>query len=250
MSRPYASVGLAFLIAAVPLFTGLIIAMVMAIPLPDLPQNSATRENAGATKAQIAARLKKIVEQHQALGNKANEFQEQVSAAAQLLREGEKGMTLEFTVPPFGNQQAMNQFNTQLAQIQMNCGLTQFKLDTMLEELDALNDQRAKQSRLWQANHDYVRARLAAQIAFVYEYNAQLGQMRKGVLPLDANKHTGWHLVPQATMTDRDAGKYAQRAKAWLNSLVKDHAGGEWERIAQEEIPGAEAGLKWVQTAK
>ncbi len=250
MSRSYASVALAFLIAAVPLSAGMLIAMVMATPLPDLPQNGATREVAPASKAEIIGRLKRIAEQYQALGNKANEFQEQVNGAALLVVEADRGITLEFTVPPSGNQQAMNNFNNQLSQIQMNAGLTQFKLDTMLEELDGLQKQRGKQSKDWQANYDYVRARLAAQIAYVYEYNAQLGQMRKGAPPLDPQKQSNWQLVSQGMMSDRDAAKYAKRAKLILDKLGRDNAGGEWERIAQDEIPGAEAGLRWIPQAK
>lgn len=250
MSRSYASLALAFLIASVPAFAGMLIALGMATPLPELPQSSATRQNPGGARTEIAARLKKIVEDHKALGNKATEFQAQVGTAAQLLLDSEKGLVLQFTVPPLGNQQAMNQFKNNLSQIQMNIALTQLRLDTALEELDGLNGQRAKEARLWQARHDYVRARLAVQIAFVYEYNAQLGQMRKEAPPLDKNNQTAWQLAPAPAMLDRDAAKYGKRAKQLLDNLARTHAGSDWERIAQDEIPGAEAGLRWVPAAK
>lgn len=250
MSRFYASLLLAFLIAAVPSFTGMLIALGMATPLPPLPQPGATRERPASAKAEIIARLNKIVEDHKALGNKATEFQDQVSAAAQMALDADKGLVLEFTAPPQGNLQAMNQFRNNLSQIQMNAGLTTFKLDTALEELDGLTPQRAKEPKIWQARHDYVRARLAVQIAFVYEYNAKLGQMRKEEPALDKNKPTTWQLAPAMDMTDRDAGKYAQRAKKLLDNLAKTQAGSDWERIAKDEIPGAQAGLQWTPAGK
>jgi hypothetical protein len=250
MSRSTASLALAFLIASIPSFTGMLIALGMATPLPDLPQNSATRQTSGSNKAEIAARLKQIVDAYKAQGNKATPLQEQISTAAQVLLEADKGIVLEFTVPPLANQQALNQFKNNLAQIQMNAGLTQFKLDTALEELDGVAKLRVKESKLWQARYDYVRARLAADIAYVYEYNAQLGQMRKEVPPLDKNNQTSWQLAPGGMMLDRDAAKYARKAKAILDNLAKTQAGGDWERIAQDEILSAEAGLRWVPAAK
>jgi hypothetical protein len=128
--------------------------------------------------------------------------------------------------------------------------LLQFKLDTMLEELEGVKMERAKEPKLWQANFDYVRARLAVQIAYVYEYNAQLGQMRKGVLGLDRNNQTGWQLVPNATIMDRDAAKYARKARTLLETLARDNPGGDWERIGQQEAAVAEAGLQWKATGK
>jgi hypothetical protein len=247
MSRSYASIGLACLIVAVPLLTGFFIALGMATPMPELAKNSATRENPGASKTEIIARLKRIVDQHNALGNKATDFQGQVAAAAEVLLDADKGITLEFNVPATGNQQILNQFKNNLTQVQMNVGLTMFKIDTALEELDGLTKQRAREPRPWQARYDYVRARLAAQVAFLYEYNAQLGQMRKETPALDPNKQTGWRLVPHDTFTDRDASKYARKAKNLLTALAKDHAGGDWELIAREEMTTVETGLQWTQ---
>src|SRR5262249_24102905 len=140
-------------------------------------------------------------------------------------------------------------FKNQIAQIQQNSGLVQFKLDTILEELDGLQADRAKEPKLWQANFDYVRARLAAKIAYVYEYNAKLGEMRKDFPEMDPNIHKGWQLVAKEKISDRDADKYAKKGKQYLDQLAKDTAGSPWELFAKREKIAA-LGLDWQPSPK
>src|SRR5262249_23489103 len=127
---------------------------------------------------------------------KDSPLREKVREAVQILKENNQTLQDVFlrNFDP-NNAQASGQFKNQIAQIQMNAGLVQFKLDTILEELDALKDDRAKENKRWQANYDYVRAKLAAKIAYVYEYNAKLGDMRKEYPPMDPNLHKGWQLA-------------------------------------------------------
>jgi hypothetical protein len=147
------------------------------------------------------------------------------------------------------NQQQSTNFKNQISQIQMNAGLIQFKLDTVLEELDAMQPDRAKEPKLWQANYDYVRARLAAKIAYVYEYNAKLGEMRKEYPAMDPMIHKGWQLVAKGKISDRDADKYAKRARQYLEQLAKDTAGSPWELFAKREKITA-LGLDWQPSPK
>jgi hypothetical protein len=178
---------------------------------------------------------------------KATPFREKVREALALLKAPNANPPLqEF----FGrnlnlnNQQQVNTFLNGIAQTQQEIGLVQFRYDTMLEELDGMQDGRAKETRRWRALYDFARARLAARIAFMYEYNVLLGQMRRERPPLDPAKQTGWQLMPVAKVTDRDADKYLRRAHEYLELIAADNAGTPWQFLAQRErkVP---LGLEW-----
>jgi hypothetical protein len=177
-------------------------------------------------------------------------LREKVKEAVALLKENNQQLQ-ELFLRNFdpGNQQQANNFKNQIGQIQMNAGLVQFKLDTMLEELDAMQGDRAKEPKVWQANFDYVRARLAAKIAYVYEYNAKLGEMRKDFPAMDPMIHKGWVLVAKEKISDRDADKYAKKGKAYLETLGKETVGTPWELFAKREKITA-LGLDWQASPK
>ncbi|MBL8798696.1 MAG: sigma-70 family RNA polymerase sigma factor, partial [Planctomycetia bacterium] len=143
-----------------------------------------------------------------------------------------------------GNQQQEHAFKDQLYNIQTGTGLIVFKLDSMLEELNGLKTDRARETKRWQAYYDYIRARLAARIAHVYEYNAKLGEMRKEFPEMDPNIHRGWQLAAKEKISDRDAAMNDKRAKEYLTTLAAEHAGTPWELLAQRELQLA-LGLEW-----
>ena len=61
----------------------------------------------------------------------------------------------------------------------------------LLEALDDLKkseEMKDAESKRWQANYDFIRARLEAQIAYLYEYQSMLGQMRKELPARDASR--------------------------------------------------------------
>ena len=75
-----------------------------------------------------------------------------------------------------------------------------------LETLNALESERANEkSKRWQANYDYVVAKLLAHVAYAYEYNFMLGQIRKDALP--PRKGEGWQLASSPTMQSGSEGK-------------------------------------------
>ena len=227
----------------------LTLSLAIAVPLPENFPDTATRESVGTTRKDILHRLEKIAVQSGESENKGNDLRDRVCEAAKLL-SSEKALPGEFAAPNLGNEQERNQFKSQLGEIQKNAALMQFQLDRALEELDLLQDRRDKETKSWQGNYDYVRARLAARIAQLYEYNLKLGQMRKEFPPLDPMIHTGWRLATGGTVSDRDSGKYAEKAKSYLNKLLESQAGTGWERIAKEELPLLGIGLEWVPVSR
>jgi hypothetical protein len=226
-------------------FAGILTSLLLtAAPVPESPDSTMTREYARGIKEDVRARLVAIVSEYRERGNKANPFQTQVCDACKRLLD-DRPFPDRFPAP---KKEEADEFKKRLQQIQMNAALVQFQLDTALEELDALQGDRAKQAKTWQVSYDYVRAHLAARIGRVYEYNAQLGAMRKEFVPaLDPMLHSGWQLTAGETFADRDAAKYIQLARKHLEELAKDQPPtSDWVRIASDEIPFIQTGLKWM----
>lgn len=71
-------------------------------------------------------------------------------------------------------------------------------LQEALDDLKKSEEMKDAESKRWQANYDFIRARLEAQIAYLYEYQSMLGQMRKELPARDAKLHGGWKLAATA----------------------------------------------------
>jgi hypothetical protein len=109
-------------------------------------------------------------------------------------------------------------------------------------------EERGKETKRWQANYDFMVARLEAQIAFLYEYQSMLGRMRKELPPRDTKIHGGWRLAAQPTLSGDSVGKkMAKNSLKILDKLAKDHAGTPWEVLAKREKLTA-LGLEWQPT--
>lgn len=116
-----------------------------------------------------------------------------------------------------------------------------------LEELKKAGEKRDEEkSPRWQANYDFVLACLEAQLAYTYEYNFMLGQIRKDQLPpRDPAKHSGWGLASQAKLqSGAEARKLAADSQKILKKLAKEHKGTPYEVVAKREAL-KNLGLEW-----
>src|SRR5262249_32615851 len=220
-----------------------------AIPLPEEIENTATQRRAAiATQEAVFARLRQIRDAYNA-EKQPNEFQGNVCEAAELLLQVQP-LLLQITAPDLTNQQHAHALTTPVAQIRMNIAIAPSKLDAMTEELFHFRNDRAKQAKTWQAYYDYVSAQTHARVAHVYEYNFQLGQMRKDFPPLDPGKQEGWQLVAGGAIRDADAAKYARQAKTYLEKLIQEQEGSVWAKAAKAELEGVQTGLQWEAYSK
>jgi hypothetical protein len=122
------------------------------------------------------------------------------------------------------------------------------RLTEVLEELEAAGETRDAEPKRWQANYDFMKARLQAEIAFLYEYESMLGQMRKEFPPRDPALHNGWRLAAKTDLQGDSKGKkLAKESRKTLDKLAKDHAGTPWEVLAKREKLTA-LGLEWQPT--
>jgi hypothetical protein len=130
----------------------------------------------------------------------------------------------------------------QVARVMLN-------LTEVLDELKEAGDRgRDAEPKRWQANYDFVLARLQAQIAYLYEYQSMLGQMRKEFPPRDPTLHGGWRLAAQTSLQGDAAGKKLYKnSQKILEKLAKDNPGTPWEVLAKREKLTA-LGLEWQPT--
>jgi uncharacterized caspase-like protein len=118
-------------------------------------------------------------------------------------------------------------------------------LEEELDNMTKAKEMRAKASKRWQANYDFMLARLEEQIAYVYEYSSMLGQIRKEFPPRDPAVHGGWRLASREQLQGDATGRKLHRdAQKILAKLAADNAGTPWEVLAKREKLTA-LGLKW-----
>lgn len=121
-------------------------------------------------------------------------------------------------------------------------------LQEALDDLKKSEEMKDAESKRWQANYDFIRARLEAQIAYLYEYQSMLGQMRKELPARDAKLHGGWKLAATAKLQGDSAGKkLAKESTKTMEALVKNTAGSPWEVLAKRE-KFTTLGLEWQPT--
>jgi hypothetical protein len=169
-------------------------------------------------------------------------FREAVIKARDALNQQLRGKRLREEWTMMGNEtlhkQAVKDYQ------EKEVARTMRELDEALEDLRAAGkDGRAKEkSKRWQANYDYILARLAAQQAYLFEYNSLLGQMRKD---LPEKGPRGWRLASQEKLQgDASGKKLAKEATALWQKLAKDHPGTPWEIVSRRDRLTA-LGLEW-----
>jgi hypothetical protein len=125
--------------------------------------------------------------------------------------------------------------------------ILQADLEEALAELQKAGGDRDKEhSKRWQANYDFTLALLEARIAYVYEYNYMLGQVRKDALPpRDPAVYSGWRLASQEKLqSGSDAKKMAVASRKLLDKIAQEHKGTPYEVLAKREKLNA-LGLAW-----
>jgi hypothetical protein len=128
--------------------------------------------------------------------------------------------------------------------------IIQSDLEEGLSDLKKAGEERDRESsRRWQATYDYVLALLQARIAYVYEYNYMLGQIRKDALPpRDPSRHSGWRLTSQEKLqSGAEAKKMAAASRKLLEKIIKEHPGTPYEVLAKREKLNP-LGLAWTPT--
>jgi Caspase domain len=144
-----------------------------------------------------------------------------VLKAAQVLRENANKFRMKEFLPGTTTAQVKKQA---LAE-QANPGKSILALEEALDELKKAGEDRDKEtSKRWQANYDYVVARLESRLVYVCEYNYLLAQIRTDSLPPLENGATGYRLGAK-----KKVGIPESKVKDWVKEIDRT-----WKRMAQE----------------
>lgn len=151
---------------------------------------------------------------------------------------------------PVGGGNVENQFKTRVENDERRVALLMRAIDDALNDLrdPKVVEAREAENKRWQANYDYIHARMQLEYAYLFEYQSMLGSMRKELPPRDPELQSGWKLASQAKLQGDSAGKkFAKEGHKLLDKIIKDHAGSPWEVLAKREKL-TNLGLEWQAT--
>jgi hypothetical protein len=167
-----------------------------------------------------------------------------LEAEVQAARGRLKGKTLALLKEGFKKPQNENQLKTEIMNHSRDVADI---LDEVRDAFKKLNDvefDREKEPKRWVANYDFMVARMEEQIAYLFEYQSMLGQMRKELPPLEA-PNNGWKLASVPSPSgDTEGKKKAKSAGKHLDEIAKAHEGTPWEVLAKREKLTT-LGLEW-----
>jgi hypothetical protein len=138
-----------------------------------------------------------------------------------------------------------NQFKTRVETDERQVAVVLGALTEAHEDLKELADMKEKESKRWQANYDFIVAHLEAEIAYLYEYQSMLGQMRKELPTHDPKVHRSFQLASRTDLTGDSTGKkLAKSSGKMMMALAESLKGTPWEVLAKREKLTA-LGLEW-----
>jgi hypothetical protein len=127
-------------------------------------------------------------------------------------------------------------------------GKSIFHLKTALATVNEASKLRNMEtSKRWQANFDYVQARLQSRLVYLYEYNFTIGQIRGESLPELAPGQSGWRVGvsgPKLNVNENDAKDLAKKTKTLWQKIEDEYPETPWSLLAQRESKIA-LGLTW-----
>ena len=116
-----------------------------------------------------------------------------------------------------------NQFKAKIANQEREIADMIDDVEHAYKKLKEVEFDRTKEPKRWVANYDFMVARMEEQIAYLYEYQSMLGQMRKELPPLDKTQGNGWKLAATATPSgDTKGKKMAKLSGTELDKMAED----------------------------
>ena len=126
-------------------------------------------------------------------------------------------------------------------------GQSIFKLELVLAKVKESAEKRDDEvSKRWQANFDYLQARLQSRLVYLFEYSYTLGQIRADNLPELAAGQSGWRIGTgkKIAVTESKAKALAKESKKLWDRIQTQYPGTPWALLAQRESM-ITLGLAW-----
>ncbi|QDU29117.1 hypothetical protein ETAA8_42240 [Anatilimnocola aggregata] len=139
-------------------------------------------------------------------------------------------------------------FSNALSEAQKQAAALEPRVNGLYEILRQGESDREKETVLrWQAGYDLAMGRVLAVKVRTESYNAMLAAAKRGLKPKDPKSNT-WTLKPDDEISVGSAlQKVADRARMYLERVVKDHEGTPWAMLAQQELKDP-LGWKWEES--
>jgi hypothetical protein len=169
-----------------------------------------------------------------------------VVKAAKALRES----TTKFTMKEFFGGATTAAVKKAVFKEQAAPGKTILNLEDALDELVQAGEKRRKEkSKRWQANFDYVMARLKSRLIYVMEYDYVLAQIRSDNLPPLENGYSGYRLgsLKKITIPEGKVKAWAKETDKLWQKIINDYPDTPWALIARRERLTV-LGLEWRPT--
>lgn len=129
------------------------------------------------------------------------------------------------------------EFSRQLSNAQQAAAALEPKVNALYQILQQGEGDRDKETvQRWQAGYDLAIGRVLAVKVRTEAYNAMLAAAKRG-LKLSDPKNNTFDLKPTEEISVGSTyAKLAERAKMYLNRVVKDHPGTPWAMLAEREL--------------
>ncbi|MFM2094879.1 MAG: hypothetical protein RIS70_2003 [Planctomycetota bacterium] len=140
------------------------------------------------------------------------------------------------------------EFSTELTEAQKEAARVEPKIEELFTVLKLGESDREKESSLrWQAGFDLAMGRVLAVKARTEGYNQMLAAAKRG-LKFSEEKNNTWVLAPSDDFGNVDSKleKMAERARMYLNRVMKEHPGTPWAMLAERELDD-KIGWKWTE---
>jgi outer membrane biosynthesis protein TonB len=163
----------------------------------------------------------------------------------QAAREKLGGKTLAILRDGFRYPDNENRLKTEIMNHSRDVADILDELQDAYKKLTDVEFERDKEPKRWVANYDFIVARMEEQIAYLYEYQSMLGQMRKELPPIERPLYNGWKLASTPAPSGDTAGKKLAKSSAkLLDKIAAEHKGTPWEVLAKREKLTT-LGLEW-----
>ncbi len=116
------------------------------------------------------------------------------------------------------------------------------ELDYRLNEMHTLLESGERdRSRLdtprWRASFDLAMGRVLAMRARALGYNLMLADMKVSPRPFQDPKNNTWRIEPASEEKSLSrVQRFAKQAREYLQGVIEDHHGTQWEALAKEEL--------------
>lgn len=172
------------------------------------------------------------------------------NAACMALHNAAQLSRIEFSQTPITTfiKRSEAQLSTDVQRAQQFAAKHGPALEKLYDTLEKGEADRPKlTSARWKAAYDLALGRAAAAHARVEGYNEMLAALKRGK-NFEDESHNTWNLAPaESTDANTKLRKLCEKAKQYLEDVIKDHPGTPWAKLAERELQ-TPLGWEWTES--